>query len=251
MGDINGVWVDKGSIKTMDLDLHGKLNLLSIAGIFQEGAAEHARHLGVDYYSLINEDLAWVLSRLYIEIGILPGWRDGYELKTWPSGHEGLFAYRDFLLESPDKSAIARGVSSWIVIHPSKRIPARRHDVFSRFQAAKRERVLDRVPRKIEGLTVWDSEKEYDVRYHDIDLNGHVNHTYYLQWALESMPFDFLNTNVPVSVEVNYLAETVFGDGIVCRTKMLDGGGREYLQSIVNTHNGKELARIKTVWRDE
>jgi medium-chain acyl-[acyl-carrier-protein] hydrolase len=251
VGDVNGVWIEKGGVRSVDLDPHGRLKLLSIAGIFQEGAAEHARHLGVDYYTLIPEDLAWVLARLYIEVGHLPGWRADFELQTWPAGNESLFAYRDFLLESPDKSVIAKGVSSWIVIHPSRRIPARKHGVFSRFHVPKRERVLDRVPVKLDGISEWDTEKTFEVRYHDIDINGHVNHTHYLQWAQESMTYDFLSANIPVSIEINFLAETVFGDGIVCRTRKLDGHGRVFLQSVVNTHNGKELARIKTVWRNE
>ncbi|OHD56104.1 MAG: hypothetical protein A2Y33_01510 [Spirochaetes bacterium GWF1_51_8] len=251
MYDQHGIWHENSQVRAGDIDPQGRLKALAIVGLFQEGAANHAGYLKVDYYKLIPMDLAWVLSRIIVKVENLPGWKTNLEMRTWPTGFEGLFAFRDFILTSPEAGNVARAVTSWVLIHPSKKIPARKHDIFGSIPFNKDIRSLDLYPRKLPPLEDWDWEKQYEVRYHEIDLNWHVNNIYYLQWALESMPGEFLDSSSIREFEINFLSEALYGDKVVCRTKCRDTNNLLYSHQLLNPATGKELARIRTEWRNE
>lgn len=61
-----------------------------------EVATFHANELGVGYDRLIADGLAWVLSRLSIEMYRSPKVNERYTLRTWIEGFNRHFSERDF-----------------------------------------------------------------------------------------------------------------------------------------------------------
>jgi len=82
----------------------------------------------------------------------------------------------------------------------------------------------------------------------DLDINRHVNHTVYVQWALEALPRELLLETAPAEIEVAYRAEAFYGDEIAARAQVEDAG-RSFRHQIVNASTGAELARLRTLWR--
>jgi medium-chain acyl-[acyl-carrier-protein] hydrolase len=73
----------------------------------QESAYLHAEHLGVGHTQLAPLQMSWVLSRMRIEISRWPKWGDTVRLRTWPSGRDRLFYYRDFEIKDGDDNPCA------------------------------------------------------------------------------------------------------------------------------------------------
>ena len=54
-------------------------------------------------------------------------------------------------------------------------------------------------------------EQEYRVRFYDLDMNGHVNNSKYLDWVFEVMGADFLTHHIPKKVHLKYVKEVLAG----------------------------------------
>lgn len=83
----------------------------------------------------------------------------------------------------------------------------------------------------------------------DLDINLHTNMSRYLKWVTDSYDLDFILSNVPLSAEINYLAESHFNETIAI-TIMEDGNGDNHLlnHSIMRTSDKTELCRVRINW---
>ena len=54
-------------------------------------------------------------------------------------------------------------------------------------------------------------EQDYHVRFYDLDMNGHVNNSKYLDWVFEVMGAEFLTQHIPKRVHLKYVKEVLPG----------------------------------------
>jgi medium-chain acyl-[acyl-carrier-protein] hydrolase len=86
----------------------------------------------------------------------------------------------------------------------------------------------------------------------DIDINNHVNHAVYIQWALETVPEDILRAARPTDIEVAYKGEAFYGDEVVSKSQRFDiETGPTFFHGIFQKTSGVELTRLRTVWARE
>jgi medium-chain acyl-[acyl-carrier-protein] hydrolase len=86
----------------------------------------------------------------------------------------------------------------------------------------------------------------------DIDINNHVNHAVYIQWALETVPEDILRAARPTDIEVAYKGEAFYGDEVVSKSQRFDNEtGPTFFHGIFQKTSGVELTRLRTVWACE
>jgi len=143
---------------------------------------------------------------------------------------------------------VAVATNSWVVIDlkQKKAVPVR--------EVVPEEFVLDRraftdVFGALPKLEVSVGEVALPVMRRDLDLNGHVGHTVYVEWALEAVSSEAVKGARLLAVEVSYRAEATLGDRIV---SAVDAGepteaGRVFRHRIAND-SGAELARARTTW---
>ena len=87
-------------------------------------------------------------------------------------------------------------------------------------------------------------------RLSDLDWNKHVNHVVTIAWALETPAAEFLEMHQAAEIEVDSRGQAFFGDSALCRME-LDSTGRDPLAliQIVRESDGRELARLRILWR--
>lgn len=93
-------------IRASEIDADQKATLPAICNLLQEIAGNHARQLEFDITDLQQNKLTWVLHRLRLKMDRFPDWRETITVQTWPSGGDGLRAYRDFRILGTDGSTI-------------------------------------------------------------------------------------------------------------------------------------------------
>jgi acyl-ACP thioesterase len=228
----------------------GKLNLHSLFDFFQDIASDHAVSLGFGRDDLMKQNHFWVLSRIYSEISIMPSWGETIILKTWPRGTDRLFALRDFEVRYPDGRTIALATSSWLIIDRDTKRIQRPDNIRSRLNSDPSvERAFPRNAMKLEPSGGnGRSTPHFGVRVSDLDINLHTNNARYLKWITDSYDLDFMLNNVPLSAEINYLAESRFNDII---SIMISGYGNEgnlFNHSIMRTSDNTELCRVRIRW---
>lgn len=206
-------WRVEQTICSYDVDPHQTVRLPALCRFMQEAAYHHAEHLGLGHAFLSAKGMAWVLARQRIEIDHLPKWGDTVRIRTWPSGRDRLFFYRDFEITNGDGKRVLLASLSWSLIDVKKR--ERVHpDVYLSVDLPVGAKVFDSRPGRVKGC-VCSGGQSMPVTYGDLDMNGHVNNVRYIEWVLNSLPLEFHQMNTLRELEVNYLAEAIYGHAVV------------------------------------
>ncbi|MGD8523849.1 MAG: thioesterase [Desulfobacterales bacterium] len=243
------VWKDTFRIRSYEVDCHGKLSMLSIFNFMQEAASSHADALGVSIQQLLCENYTWLLSRVKITMTSYPAWTDDLTVMTWPSGMQRLFALRDFQFKDQKDSIVGAALSAWLVIDTHKRRPVRIAPFIKRLKPVEGDHILPGPLDKLQPLDTHDSERKFQVRFRDLDINQHVNNTSYVEWILESMPAAVKKDAILTELEINFLAESFLHDRIIANCLSLSTNNREFRHGLYREEDGQELVRATTVWK--
>ncbi len=228
-----------------------RLSLVALFDYFQDIASDHAEKLGFGRQDLMKTGRFWALSRMYAEITDWPLWEDRIKLKTWPNGTDKLFALRNYEAKHSDGRIIAQATSSWLILDSATRKIQRPESSLSHFREHFQSSESPvRYASKIEFNHEEPSLSEsFRVRISDLDLNLHTNNVKYLKWIIDSFELDFVMKNIPWSVEINYLSESLFNELIFIKTSE-DGNAEGFFNhSVVRAEDGKELCRVRTGWK--
>jgi medium-chain acyl-[acyl-carrier-protein] hydrolase len=232
-------------VRKHEVDAFGALSPPALQGYLSEIAGLHADELGVGLEALMAQGMTWVLSRLRLDNPLPIVLGDELEIETWPSGIERLFARREFRVRRGGEE-VARATTQWLVLDLAARKPVRPAEVLDpRFPREPTPPVAPISRGKLPELAEWDTEKPFHVRYADIDQNLHVTNTTYLAWAMEAVPQELWRSHRLASVEVQYVAETLYGSAVLSRLRRSEGAA--FAHAIVR-EDGKELARLATAW---
>ena len=87
--------------------------------------------------------------------------------------------------------------------------------------------------------------KDYHVRFYDLDMNGHVNNSKYLDWIFEVMGANFLTHYIPKKINLKYVKEVRPG-GVI--TSAVEGTGLESKHEI--TSDGATNAQAIITWQE-
>jgi len=89
----------------------------------------------------------------------------------------------------------------------------------------------------------------FHVTISDLDINLHTNMSRYLKWVTDSYDLDFILNNVPLSAEINYLAESRFNDSIAITISEESNNSNVLNHSIMRTSDNTELCRVRINWK--
>jgi acyl-ACP thioesterase len=99
-------------------------------------------------------------------------------------------------------------------------------------------------------LESYDFEKEFHVRYSDLDVNKHVNHVAYIDWGLEAIPESVLLQSYPEEIEVGFRREVFYNDLVISRVKPIEDADTQlFYHQIFSGKDEAEIARMRTKWK--
>lgn len=205
---------EKFRIRSYHADLNKRLKPHYLTAFLQEAAWKHANHLDLGYEFMQKENVAWMLSRIYLEMENYPAWRDEITIETWPKGTDGLFFVRDMLIFDSGGQKLGAATTYWLLVDlKSKRprVPELHTDVLL---VNKDKHATGKKPEKLKLI----SKKEIDrmiARISDIDLNNHVNSNKYIEWIINNMPVLFHGNHFIRSLQMNFLNEVKLGEETV------------------------------------
>ncbi len=204
------------TVDSTEVDPNQNYKAYSFLCSAQEAASNHANILGFGYDQLIKNNLAWVLSRQKIVFIRAPKWQEKVSITTWHKGMNGIFAIRDFIIESEDGSPLVLSTSSWLIINLETRKMQRAENAFG---VIAKDSINDKdaIAQPCEKLI---SPKEsvicrkHTVLYSDLDMNLHTNNAKYLEWALDCIPVETLLNKEIAEFQINFTHETRIEDTI-------------------------------------
>jgi len=239
------------SIRSYEVDAAGRLSIPSIFNLLQNAASEHALRLGVSVHQLLEKNITWVLSRMILRMESFPAWRDRIRVRTWPSGMQTVFALRDFEIRDHEGRTIGRATSAWIVIDADKRRPMRPTSLADQINAIEGLHALDHPLNKLPKCEAPQHQSDFFVRYHDLDINQHVNNVSYIEWLLESVPAFGREDLTLRELELNFLGEAFKGDRVIAKCRVEDALQPRFSHTIFREEDQAELIRARTLWHQK
>lgn len=216
--------VQKHYMKAVDVDIKGEWMPSAIFVRMQEIAEAHATAVGLGRVDLVDEHgFAWVLTRMSLRMFAYPRIGDTIQVSTWPLKPTRLTFLRQFQFHDAQGNELGRASSQWILFDINERI-IRRPSVLGDYPYDPQAEALLDEPGKIRLPQDMDEGATRQVMYSEVDMNGHMNNTKYLNWICELYPSEFLRENRMESIKINYIAEPYIDQQVDVLQKETDEG---------------------------
>ncbi|MDR3247853.1 MAG: acyl-ACP thioesterase [Treponema sp.] len=208
------------------IDRSDRLTLASTFDFFQEAAINHAEALGVGREAMIKSGQIWILSRLSVIWDRRPKWGEAITVRSWPRGWEKLFVLRDYDIRDQADVPVVRGRSCWIILDMERRRPLRPQAVMETMPLNEGLDAMTGLPVSLESPGQLQKQGTRQALYSDIDYNGHVNNTRYIQWIQDITKNDLLEKADRARLDINYLGEVKPGETVELWSAELGGPDR-------------------------
>lgn len=229
------------------VDFTGRLTMGVLGNHLLNCAGFHASERGFGIAEINENHYTWVLSRLAIELEDMPRQYEDFSIQTWIENVYRLFTDRNFELQDKNGKIIGYARSVWAMISMETRKPA---DLISLHgnnlgqYVSDRECPIDK-PGRIK-VSVDAPVEEYQTRYSDIDINGHVNSIKYIEHILDLFPMDTFKEKQVKRFEMAYVAESYYGD--VLSFYLEEKNENEY-DIEVKKNNQEVVVRSKVIFK--
>lgn len=195
-------------------DFTGKLAWHELGNRILAAAGKHADSHGFGMKQLLPQNLAWVLSRMIVEVHDMPKVNEQYYIETWIRSIYRTFTDRCFAITRSDNSVLGYAYTTWALINTETRMPVNLENIpgggFANFVDA--EKKCDVAP--FSRIRVKDCEPERVITayYNDIDINQHVNSIRYIEHILDLFSIEEFSQKSIAGVEIAYHGEAHYGD---------------------------------------
>ncbi|MBY7144798.1 acyl-ACP thioesterase [Virgibacillus sp. NKC19-3] len=235
-------------IDLRDVDFKKKLRLSTLFSHFQGVASLSSANLGAGIDDLANDyGVAWILMRIRVEITRMPEWNEDITIETWPQEPGKIEFERDFVVRDQKGIPIIRAVSVWVVMDLVERKVKRASHISLQYPSVMKERAIDYKLKKLKSPQGLETAYHKVIGYSDIDFNGHLNNSKYVDYILDCFPLEDHKTHEVKAMEVNFNQEALPGETIMLK-KGLSGtdAGVVHIEGInENDHNVIFKARME------
>ena len=240
-------WSESFTLRAYEVDRHGRASLPTICNWLQEAAGNHAARLGWSVHELAEQGTTWVLARLRLRLDRAVAWGENVRVETWPAGAQRVFALRDFRLVADAGDLIGVATTSWMLMNLASRRPVRPPRALEELIARASGRALIDDMEKLPEVGEAESERRLEVRYADLDVNGHANNVSVISWVLEALEAETLE-RAPRELAVEFRAESTRGDGVTSRARCESPVPLVVAHALQRLSDGREIARARTIW---
>ena len=202
-------------------DCQNRLKPEAFMDIAQELAIHGSEQINAPERVLRPKNLAWVLARMnvrYVHQLQRSLTHEQVTLETWHKGLNGLYFIRDFRLLGPDGQPAVLGTSSWVVMNIAERRLVRTDSLtdWLDFTPQNTESAIDTPAPKvmIPRSATPSLARTHEVRFSDLDNNGHVNNVRYTVWAMDSLPLALLRDHNIQEISINFNMEAHIGETV-------------------------------------
>lgn len=203
----------KSKIESYHVQPNGIMKLSSLLKLFQKAACLDLANFNISDYDLRDNNMAFVLVKYSVHIIKEMGLDEEIVIKTYPRQVRGAAFIRDFIAEI-NGEICAKASSTWALLDLSERKLLRPDaiDKVGTIEPCQENPVI--FPQLRRNFN-FESPARTDVRkvhYSQLDMNNHLNNTYYSDFIFDQMHDLDVNFGKNMYVEINYKSEAKLGD---------------------------------------
>ena len=176
-------------ITDLHVDCRGRMLPSKLLYLMQEVAGTHFEKLSMDYEALAQRGLFWAITRNKVQITRLPMSGETIRLETWPMPTTRVAYPRSIVAYDEEGHEVFRSITLWVLMDLNNRsmiLPGKSGiDVAGTLRDNELASPLGLPARTLENRS------SRSVRFTDLDRNGHMNNTRYMDWIWDLLPGDF------------------------------------------------------------
>lgn len=215
----------KSIIDSYNVDVKKNATAAGVIRELQEAAYYQMKTQRPSYDHLLSEGKALMISRMDLEIIEPIRLDDEITTSSWPCPSTRSTFLRCYGLWK-DGKLMAKASSQWALVEVSTRRILKVTDVdFSQYYIGPYEELY---PKKLKFSQEEEAAMEVvggkGVRYSDIDYNGHMNNTYYIDMLCDYIPELSAATHRVHKVRIHFSKEAPLGDAITIKRACPEAG---------------------------
>ena len=187
------------------VDCFGRMTPASILLMIQEVAGKHCTALSVDYDTLAKRGLFWAVTRHRVQIERMPRLGERIRVETWPMPTTKVAYPRSVVAYDQAGNECFRAISLWVLMNLDTRsmiLPGK-----SGISVVGSLRGLELPSPGSLALMEHTQTRQRQVCFTDLDRNGHMNNTRYLNWVSDLLPSAFHQEHEVKEFTICYHAE--------------------------------------------
>ena len=187
------------------VDCFGRMTPASILMLIQEVAGKHCVALSVDYETLARRGMFWAVTRHRVQIERLPRLGETIRVETWPMPTTKVAYPRSVVAYDAAGNECFRAISLWVLMNLDTRsmiLPGK-----SGISVIGSLRGLELPSPGSLALMDHTQTRQRQVCFTDLDRNGHMNNTRYLDWVSDLLPSAFHQGHEVKEFTICYHAE--------------------------------------------
>ena len=208
-------------ISAIHVDCYGRLKPSTILYFSQEAAGGHCDLLRLDWDTMAKRHLFWAVIRHRVQITRLPVLGERITVETWPMPTTRTAYPRSIVALDEKGQELFRAISLWVLMDTQTRAMVLPGKSGVEVAGVLRGNELA-APGSIHPM-VMENTVTRRVGYTDLDRNGHMNNTRYMDWIDDLLPSAFHRERPVREFTVCYLNEVTEGQALKLDYQLLDG----------------------------
>ena len=193
-----------------------KIKTSALLRLFQKSAALDLENFKISDVDMHNNNVAFVLSRMTVQMYNDIYFDDVITIKTYPRNIRGAAFIRDYAVYRGDELCCYCS-SSWAIINTETR-RLLRPDALEKFgKLVVSDENMMELPvmrKKIDDSSLFRTYV-HTVPYSQLDVNNHLNNTYYADMIFDGLEPELHSSDAQMYIEINYRSEAVLGNKLV------------------------------------
>lgn len=217
---MNPVFRQNFPISDIHLDCFLRVKPSVLLYFAQEIAGQHCLELAADWETLAKQNMFWAVIRQRVQITCLPTAGQTITVETWPMPTTRVAYPRSTVAYDEQGREVFRAVGLWVLMDTRTRgmiLPGKSGVIVD---GAVQGTELA-IPNSIQPRTL-SSHLQKTVGYTELDRNGHMNNTRYMDWIDDLLPSAFHADHPVREFTVCYLAEAREGQTLDLNWELTD-----------------------------
>jgi len=193
------------TMEAIHVDRFGRAKPSVLLYLTQEAATLHSRLLGTDWDTLNKKHLFWAVIRHRLQVTRLPMEGETITVETWPMPTTRVAYPRSTVAYDQQGNELFRSIALWVLMDTDSRamiLPGKSGvAVAGTIRGNELAAPGSIVPKVLENTL------SRQVCYMDLDRNGHMNNTKYLDWICDLLPSEFHKDHPLRECTLCYLSE--------------------------------------------
>ncbi|MFH5811770.1 acyl-[acyl-carrier-protein] thioesterase [Companilactobacillus sp. FL22-1] len=186
------------------VNFSGEMRLSALIDIMLLTSEKQLHQSDVDSTEMVqNEGLGWVVVQYHMDIEQMPKLGQKLKITTQATSYNKYFFYRNFWIEDETGATIVKAESAFVLIDIKERKIVSAADRLADKFGAEETSKLKRFNR-LKVPDSYDFEQPQHIGYYNIDVNKHVNNSYYFDWMVDTLDFDFIGSHSLKSMDIKY-----------------------------------------------